>query len=166
MKIRILLQKAKAKWATIRLKRLKFVSIFLLFWFSFSKDVLRAYWGESKNLLKTKWMNRKKCKYNFIIIWPHCISKARSQEKKKKTRRRARRPQEGREVTLVIWPRGHLSSYTFGLIAMTIEGLDYWVIHKRLRYLGRWIPLFCCSLQTFLFMKSQIGVEIVDFEDK
>ena len=46
-------------------------------------------------------------KYNFIIIWPHCIGKVRSQEKKKKTRR-ARRPQEGREVTLVIWPWGHL----------------------------------------------------------
>ena len=76
----------------------------------FSKDVLRAYWGIPK----------KKCKYNFIIIWPHCTSKARSQEKKKKTRR-ARRPQEGREVTLVIWPRGHLSSYTFGLIGMTME---------------------------------------------
>ena len=59
-------------------------------------------------------------KYNFIIIWPHCIGKVRSQEKKKKTRR-ARRPQEGRKVTLVIWPRGHLSSYTFGLIGMTME---------------------------------------------
>ena len=75
---------------------------------------------QSINLVKTKWMNQKKCKCNFMRIWPRCISKARSQEKKKKTRR-ARRPQEGREVTLVIWPRGHLSSYTFGLIGMTME---------------------------------------------
>ena len=58
MKIRILFQKAKGKWATIRLEIVKFVSIFWLFWFK--KNVSRAYWVESKNLLKTMWMNRKK----------------------------------------------------------------------------------------------------------